>query len=146
MFRTSPVHLQERFVQAVFADFWYVVIRVLLDTSSRYKVVGRTVLYFWNKNYNLDVTLTARLVDIEWGRFFFWMEFPVTFMNHKDEIRVCLCNTREEQPYPIYSRKLVGHQETPMTACVIRDTIKGTLCTTVGIPKRLLHYYTKQES
>ena len=51
MFRTSSVHHQERFVQAVFADLvcgntrttrrvqpllWYVVIRVLLDTSSRY--------------------------------------------------------------------------------------------------------------
>ena len=34
MFRTTPVHHQERFVQAVFAD-WYVVIRVLLDKSSR---------------------------------------------------------------------------------------------------------------
>ena len=53
MFRTSSVHHQERFVQAVFADLvcgntrttrhvqlllWYVVIRVLLDTSSRYFV------------------------------------------------------------------------------------------------------------
>ena len=35
MFRTSPVHHQERFVQAVFADLVCAVIRVLLDTSSR---------------------------------------------------------------------------------------------------------------
>ena len=41
MFQTSSVHLQERFVQAVFADLVCAVIRVLLDTSSRYKVVGK---------------------------------------------------------------------------------------------------------
>ena len=35
MFRTSTVHLQERFVQAVCADLVRAVIRVLLDTSSR---------------------------------------------------------------------------------------------------------------
>ena len=45
MFRTSPVHHQERFLQAVFADLVCAVIRVLLDTSSRYKVVGRTIYY-----------------------------------------------------------------------------------------------------
>ena len=42
MFRTSPVHLQERFVQAVFADLVCAAICVLLDTSRRYKVVGRS--------------------------------------------------------------------------------------------------------
>ena len=49
MFRTSPVHHQERFVQPVFAD-WYVVIRVLLDTSSHYKVVWRTVFFIQPHN------------------------------------------------------------------------------------------------
>ena len=35
MFQTSPVHLQQRFVEAVCADLVCAVIRVLLDTSSR---------------------------------------------------------------------------------------------------------------
>ena len=51
MFRTSSVHHQERFVQAVFADFRYVVIRVLLDTSSRCKVVGATGCYLKDSNF-----------------------------------------------------------------------------------------------
>jgi hypothetical protein len=41
MFRTSPVLLQERFYK-LFVQIWCVVIRVQLDTSGRYKVVGRT--------------------------------------------------------------------------------------------------------
>ena len=43
MFRTSPVHHQERFTSCI-CRLWYVVIRVLLDTSSRYEVVGRAGL------------------------------------------------------------------------------------------------------
>ena len=31
----------------LYLQIWYVVIRVLLDTSSRYKVVGRTVFVFY---------------------------------------------------------------------------------------------------
>ena len=42
MFRTSSVHHQERFVQAVL-QICYVVIRVLLDTSSRYEVTAGLV-------------------------------------------------------------------------------------------------------
>ena len=42
MFRTSPAHLQERFVQAVFGDLVCAVIRVLLDTSSSYVCNGWT--------------------------------------------------------------------------------------------------------
>ena len=43
MFRTSTVHPQEHF-QAVCCKSWYVAIRVLLDTSRCYAVVGRTGL------------------------------------------------------------------------------------------------------
>ena len=42
MFRTSLVHHQERFVEAVFADF-DVVISILLDTFSRYFVTAERV-------------------------------------------------------------------------------------------------------
>ena len=51
MFRTSPVHHQEGFVEAVFVD-WYVVIRVLLDTSSRYEVLGTSNESGPHKNSN----------------------------------------------------------------------------------------------
>ena len=43
MFRTSLVHHQERLVQAVFTRRWYVVIRVLLDTSTCYGWTCRVV-------------------------------------------------------------------------------------------------------
>ena len=43
MFRTSSVH-QERFYK-LFVQIWYVVIRVLLDTCSRYEVVGGNFVY-----------------------------------------------------------------------------------------------------
>ena len=42
MFRTSSVHHQERFVQAVFADFGMWKYAYYSDTSRWYKVVGRT--------------------------------------------------------------------------------------------------------
>ena len=58
MFRASSVHHQERFVQAVFAD-WYVVIRVLLDTSSRYEVVGRNEFFTQFRN-----SWTCRVVRV----------------------------------------------------------------------------------
>ena len=42
MFRTSPVHLQERFYK-LYSQIWYVLIRALLDKSSRFEVVGRNL-------------------------------------------------------------------------------------------------------
>ena len=48
----TPVHHQERFVQAVL-QIWYVVIRVVVDTSSRYKAVGRTLLPSYTTTYQL---------------------------------------------------------------------------------------------
>ena len=48
MFRTSPVHLQELFYK-LYVTIWYVVIRVLLDTSSRYEVVVGTLQVLLNQ-------------------------------------------------------------------------------------------------
>ena len=42
MFRTSPVHHQERFYK-LYSQIWYVLIRALLDKSSRFEVVGRNL-------------------------------------------------------------------------------------------------------
>ena len=44
MFRTVTVHPQELLCRDCICRLWYVVIRVLLDTSSWYNVVGRTGL------------------------------------------------------------------------------------------------------
>ena len=46
MFRTSSVHHQERFYK-LYSQIWYVVIRVLLDTSSRYEATPGRVEISW---------------------------------------------------------------------------------------------------
>ena len=38
----------------LYVQIWYVVIRVLLDTSSRYKVVGRTMCVYIYIYFNLQ--------------------------------------------------------------------------------------------
>ena len=56
MFRTSSVIIRSFYVQTI-GRLWYVVIRVLLDTSSRYKVAGGTATTF----YRLDVSGSTRI-------------------------------------------------------------------------------------
>ena len=62
MFRTSSVHHQERFTSCI-RRLWYVVIRVLLDTSSRYEVVGK-ISNFVRLFHLFVVQLTARSVGL----------------------------------------------------------------------------------
>ena len=57
MFRTSSVHPQELLCRYRICRLWYVVIRVLLDTSSWYQVVGRTI-YILQKWYT-DFTVSS---------------------------------------------------------------------------------------
>ena len=54
MFRTSSAHPQELLCRDCICRLWYVVIHVLLDTSSWYRVVGRTL-------YRLDVLCSTRI-------------------------------------------------------------------------------------
>ena len=55
MFRTSSVHLQERFVQAVCADWYVVLLCVLLDTSSRYGWTCRVVRVLPHTNLRIQL-------------------------------------------------------------------------------------------